>query len=146
MPIKRLKNDALTNDEKRQVKVFLDGIVKKRQGSFPLEDYLRLIEAIDGISNSKYDLLRELAIYLNAITKALNLKNDRHFFNQGEKILLGSLRYFVEIHDVIDDFIPDRGFLDDAYCVNYAISKTSKNNKAMIEHIAKHLKKKAGIS
>jgi len=144
MPIELLKNDALTNYEKEQVKVFLERIIKKKLGSFSKKDYLQLEEAINGISNSKYDLVRELAIYLRAISKALELKKVRQFYYKGEHILLGSLRYFIEIHDVIDDFIPDRGFLDDAYCINYAISKTSNKNKDRIEHIAQHLKNRQG--
>ena len=44
------------------------------------------------------------------------------------------------VHDVIEDYIPGRGFVDDIYCVNYAISKQSPMNKERIEHIANYLK------
>ena len=140
MPI-YIKNNALTNVEKVRVKKFLDKLIRKYQGAFPTRLYNKLILCIEKISDSKYDNVRELSIYLTAITKYLNLKTDRHFFETGEKRLLGALRYFVEVHDIIEDYIPERGLLDDIYCVNYAISKQSPMNKERIEHIVNYLKK-----
>ena len=139
MPID-INNNALTNVEKKDVKEFLKGLIKRHQGTFSTQDYEQLMSALEDISESRYDYVRELTIYLTAITKYLKLKTNRHFFETGEKRLLGALRYFVEVHDVIEDYIAERGFLDDIYCVNYAISKQSPNNKKKIEHIANYLK------
>ena len=140
MPIK-IKNDALSNNEKKAVKTHLEEIITRHQGRFNLEDYQLLLEAIDSISNSKHNNIKELSFYLRAITKHLELKDNRTFFNIGEKRLLASLRFFYELEDVIPDYIPDRGFLDDIYCVNYAIGKETPLNKNRIEHLANHFKK-----
>jgi len=140
MPI-LIRNNALTNVEKDEVRKFLNNLIRKYQGTFPKPLYKKLILCIEKISDSKYDNVRELSIYLEAITKYLKLKTDTHFFETGEKRLLGALRYFIEVHDIIEDYIPERGLLDDIYCVNYAISKQSPMNKERIEHIANYLKK-----
>ena len=59
----------------------------------------------------------------------------------GEKRLLASLRYFVAMDDVIPDY-DNRGYIDDIYCLNYALSLQSKLVKEKIEKSVSALRKK----
>jgi len=136
-----LKNNALSNSEKLEAQLLLDQYVSRYVGTFPKKNYDSLMIAIDSISKSKHNNVRELSIYLRAIVKYLNLENERGFFRKGQHRLLGSLRVFYEVEDVIPDTIPDRGFLDDIYCVNLAIKAQSKPNRDKIERIVSNLKR-----
>ena len=140
MPI-NTKNDDLSNIEKDEVKIFFKNLIVMHQGTFHKEDLELLTENIELISESKKNTLREFSFYLNAIILYLKLNQCRHFLNKGEIRLLAALRYFIEIDDILPDY-GDRGYCDDMYCVNYALSKQSKLIKEKIERSAAALRKK----
>ena len=140
MPI-NTKNDDLSNIEKEEVKIFFKNLMGMYQGTFHKEDLELLTENIELISESKKNTLREFSFYLNAIILLLKLKQCRHFFTMGEKRLLASLRYFIALDDVIPDY-DNRGYIDDIYCLNYALSLQSKIVKEKIEISVSALRKK----
>ena len=140
MPI-NTKNDDLSNIEKEEVRRFFEKLIVKYQGEFLKEDFELLTENIEIISESKKNNLRELTFHLNAIILYLKLNQSRFFLTKGEKRLLASLRYFCEIDDVLPDY-GDRGYCDDIYCVNFALSKQSKLVKEKIEKSVSALRKK----
>ena len=131
MPI-NTKNDDLSNIEKEDVRALFENFIFKYKGTFHKEDFELLKGNIELISGSKKNVLRELTFYLNAIILYLKLNQCRHFLNKGEIRLLAALRYFIEIDDILPDY-GDRGYCDDMYCVNYALSKQSKLIKEKIE-------------
>ena len=140
MPI-NTKNDDLSNIEKEEVRRFFEKLIVKYQGEFLKEDFELLTENIELISESKKNILREFSFYLKAIILYLKLNQSRFFLTKGEIRLLAGLRYFIEMDDVIPDY-DNRGYSDDMYCLNYALSQQSKLVKEKIEKSVSALRKK----
>ena len=140
MPI-NTKNDDLSNIEKEDVRALFENFIFKYKGTFHKEDFELLKGNIELISGSKKNVLRELTFHLNAIILYLKLNQSRFFLTKGEKRLLASLRYFIEMDDVIPDY-DNRGYIDDIYCLNIALSKQTAIVKEKIEKSVSALRKK----
>ena len=136
-----LKNDELSNREKEEVRELFEKLIVKYQGEFLKEDFELLTENIEIISESKKNNLRELTFHLNAIILYLKLNQSRFFLTKGEIRLLAGLRYFIEMDDVIPDY-DNRGYIDDIYCLNIALSKQTAIVKEKIEKSVSALRKK----
>ncbi|MBT4732973.1 DUF1232 domain-containing protein [Candidatus Woesearchaeota archaeon] len=75
-------------------------------------------------------------VYLSLPEEKMPHKFKTVFFDKRyEKQLLAALIYFVNPEDVIPDHIAYIGYLDDAYCVNLALSKQRPEVKDKIEKI-----------
>jgi len=144
MPIYQ-QNDALTNALKNSINDSYNDLLHKYKGEFPLATYEILLNNIKVISRSNENNVIELSIYLEAVTKYLELNVNRRFFLGGEKKLLAALRYFSEAQDVIPDWEPD-GYIDDIYCLNLALKAQSRNNLEKIEKSTQAIKRQRGFN
>jgi len=141
MPIEITTNE-LTADHKRDVRKEFTNIVDSLD-SEQLESYEYLIKTIENIGSGKSRFKKELSNYLMAISMYLNIpeSKDSHSLNNVfferlyEKQLLAALIYFINPDDIIPDHIAYIGYLDDAYCVNLALSKQSPEVRNKIENI-----------
>jgi len=141
MPIEITTNE-LTADHKRDVRKEFSNIVESLDSEQP-ESYGHLIKMIENIGSERSRFKKELSNYLMAIYMYLDLPENKDsyclsaiFFDKKyEKQLLAALIYFINPDDVIPDHIAYIGYLDDAYCVNLALSKQKPEVKNRIETI-----------
>lgn len=143
MPIYQ-QSDALSNAQKNAIKDSYKKLLKRFGGEYPRNTFNILLKEIDTISHYDDVNVVELSIYLEAVTKYLNLEVNRRFFQSGERKLLAALRYFSEAQDVIPDW-EIGGFIDDIYCLNIALKDQTKTNLNKIEVSAAAIKKSKGF-
>jgi|GEM_PF-1549012 hypothetical protein len=143
MPIEIISNE-LTPNHKKDVRKEFELILKSLDLKQPKKkDYDHLLALIENIGTGRNRLKRELSNYLMAIYVYLSLPEEKmphkfktvFFDKRYEKQLLAALIYFVNPEDVIPDHIAYIGYLDDAYCVNLALSKQRPEVKDKIEKI-----------
>jgi len=132
-----INDSSLTREVKAEVRNSCDKIVQDLSNRGYKYESEVIFEKLCEISRSRQYVVRELSNYLFAIYEYLDLENKTEFPTKNERILLASLIYFALVDDVIPDHIAYIGFLDDAYCVNYALSKQSRVIKNKIEKVAK---------
>jgi uncharacterized membrane protein YkvA (DUF1232 family) len=144
MPID-LPTDALSNAQKNAVKESYELLLRKYGGEYPLDTFKILLKEIKTISNYEETIIVEFSIYLEAVTKYLDLDVNRRFFLGGEKKLIAALRYFSVAQDVIPDW-EIGGFIDDIYCLNLALKDQSKNNLHKIETSVEAIKIRRGFN
>jgi len=134
-----INDTALTREIKADVRSACEEIVESRKGSISKYETELILNRLTEIDKSRQHIVKTLSNYLFAIYQHLNLENNTKFQTKSDKFLLASLVYFAIVDDVIPDHIAYIGFLDDAYCVNYALSKQSSAVKDKIERLAKAL-------
>ena len=143
MPIEITSNE-LTPNHKKDVRKEFEVILKSLDLKQPEEnDYDHLLILIENLGMGRNRLKKELSNYLMAIYVYLNLPEEKishklntvFFDKRYEKQLLAALIYFANPEDVIPDHIAYIGYLDDAYCVNLALSKQGPEVKNKIEKI-----------
>jgi len=139
MPI-LITDSSLNRGHKKAVRESFELIISEFSGQL-LESEAELIyKKICLIENSNQQLVKSLSDYLFAIYQFLDLPNQTQFHLLSEKRLIAALIYFSQIDDVIPDTIAYIGYLDDAYCVNHALSKQSIYINQKIDHIVDALK------
>jgi uncharacterized membrane protein YkvA (DUF1232 family) len=139
MPIAITTNE-LTANHKRDVRTEFE-VILELLNSEQLDNYQHLIEMIIKLGNERSNFKKELSNYLMAIYTFLELPEEEWahrlytfpFKQKYQKQLLASLMYFLEPNNVIPNHIAYIGYLDDAYCVNLALSKQSSHVKDVIE-------------
>ena len=143
MPIEITSNE-LTPNHKKDVRKGFEVILKSLDLKQPEEKgYGHLLILIENLGMGRSSLKKELSNYLMAIYVYLSLPEEKmphkfktvFFDKRYEKQLLAALIYFVNPEDVIPDHIAYIGYLDDAYCVNLALSKQRPEVKDKIEKI-----------
>lgn len=144
MPIKITSNE-LTPSHKKDVRKEFEDILKSLELG-KSKKYKHIIGAIEDLGSSNNKLKRSLSNYLMAIYMYLDLdgkntnpENVISFNYKYENELFATLLYFMNPHDVIPDHIAYIGYLDDAYCVNLALSKQNTSVREKLESIVKAL-------
>jgi hypothetical protein len=138
MPINIITNE-LTAEHKREVRKKFDSIYEIAGNYNKPENFKFLIGMMVDLKSSPLPLKKELSNYLLAICTFLNLPKKVSFDKVYENQLFVAILYFMEQDDVIPDHTPYIGLLDDAFCVNYALTKQSTRVKDEIEGIVRKL-------
>jgi len=138
MPI-LIVSKEFTAEHRREVRIEFDLILEKIDNYDSPEYFKYLIESIVDLKFSRTLVKRQLSYYLLAICTFLDLPKTTRFDRLYEKQLFVAILYFIEPFDVIPDHIPYIGLLDDAFCVNYALTMQSPRVKDEIERIVKKL-------
>lgn len=133
------KTDALSNDQKNEIKGWLNKYIKRFKGDFSFEQATILNTEIDKIAKHHKKSVVELSIYLKAVSIHMELGKIRIFDQKAEHKILAALRYFIETDDVIPDW-EISGYDDDIYCLNIALKGLSIVRQNMIEQSVKALK------
>lgn len=138
MPIE-ISTNELTADHKRKVRSQFDLILNNIDNYSSPEDFKFLIGMIIDLRSSPVPIKKDLSNYLLAICTYLNVPEKISFNKVYENQLFASILYFMEQEDVIPDHTPYIGLIDDAFCVNYALTKQSTKVKQEIEKIAEQM-------
>jgi len=152
MPIRIVSNE-LTAQNKRDVARELEKITDSLTENQP-STYTHMITMMDDLGRSNNKLKKELSYYLLAIYKFLDLPEKRlayrlnttssYLKRKYERQLLGALVYFINPDDVIPDHIAYTGYLDDAHCVNLALSHQTPERREKIESYVDEFKNNLG--
>ena len=138
MPI-QITDPFLNRARKRETKEIFNRTIDEFNGELTEYKAQLINHKIINIDRSKQRVVKDLSNYLFAIYQYLELPNQTKFTRLGHKRLIAALLYFYELDDAIPDTTPFTGYLDDAHCVNLALSMQDTFVRNKIEGIVKSI-------
>ncbi|MFH1380462.1 MAG: DUF1232 domain-containing protein [bacterium] len=132
------KIDAATKDH-------IERIYTKAVKEFSKEDLDYIADKFERklftTENSTFPWIKELAVhYKNLYTILQNHQNTSELLSQEALKLVGAaLFYFINPYDIIPDFTPDLGYIDDLFVLITCLNLISGNDVAIIQKYFKEL-------